>query len=151
MQILKLKEEDRLASTIFFLNEEAVAIPRGALFQRPDAVVVENLSYEGMSPIDSFELKCYQHWRKPRTKWNTNLLTRPDYNFGIDFMDTLEGDIPEGCWTIQKVAGGTVVVLTSLYWPGMMAYNYVNKPKYGFVYFGNGRKTLDLTFMLNPL
>lgn len=136
---------------MFSINEEATAKPRGALFKRPDGVVFETLSYEGMSPIDSFELKCYLHWRKPRNKWNTNLLTRSDYNYALDFLDTLDGDMPEGCWSIQKAAGGTVVVLTSLYWPGMMVFNYVNKAKHGFVYFGNGRKTFDLTFMLNPL
>ncbi|KAF5274263.1 hypothetical protein FQR65_LT04381 [Abscondita terminalis] len=149
--VRRLKEEDRLSATVYFITEEAAALPRGALFKRPDGVVVENFSFEGLSHLDSIEIKCFLHYRTPRQKWNTNLLTRVDYNYAFDFLDTLDTDIPEGCWTIQECASGKLAVLQSLYWPGMVCYHYVDTPKHGFVYFGHGKKDLDLTFMLNPV
>lgn len=149
-KVLQLKEEDRLSATVHYINQEAVAIPRGALFKRADGVVVENLSFEGLSPLDAQEISCFVHYRVPLQKWNTNLLVRHDYNYAIDFLDTLDVDIPVGCWSLQITSGGTLVVLKSLYWPGMLVYHYINKPKYGFVYIGNGKKVLDVPFELCP-
>ncbi|KAK4886650.1 hypothetical protein RN001_002921 [Aquatica leii] len=147
----RVKEEDRLSATVYFISEDAAAVPRGALFKRPDGVVVENLNFEGLSYLDSQEIKCFLHYRTPRQKWNTNLLTRTDYNYAFDFLDTLDADIPEGCWTIQEHDSGSMVLLQSLYWPGLVVYHYTDTPRYGFIYLGNGQKVLDLTFMLNPL
>lgn len=148
-QIHQLKEEDRLAATIFLINEEAVAVPRGALFKRPDGVVVENLSFEGLSALEADEIKCYLHYRNAHNKWNTNLLTRQDYNYALDFLDTLDEDLPEGCWSIRMVAGRTLAIVRSLYWPGMIIYHFIDTPKFGFVYFGNGKRVVDVPFMLD--
>lgn len=150
-EVRKLKEEDRLSATIYYINHEAVAVPRGALFKRPDGVVVENLTFEGLTALEAQETKSYLHYRNPVNKWNTNLLTRDDYNYGIDFLDTLDCDIPEGCWSIQSVSGNTLSILKSLYWPGMVVYHYIGNPKYGFVYFGNGKKVMDVPFLLDSI
>lgn len=150
-QIRTLKEEDRLSATIYFINQEAIAVPRGALFKRPDGVVVENRSFEGLDGLEAQEIKCFLHYRLPLQKWNTNLLTRNDYNYALDFLDTLDIDIPEGCWTLQITEGGTFVIIKSLYWPGCISYHQIGTPDYGFVYFGHGKKTLDVPFMLQPL
>lgn len=149
--VRRLKEEDRLSATVHFINEEAAILPRGALFKKPDGAVVENLNFEGLSPLDAQELKCFLHFRQPLQKWNTNLLTRVDYNYALDFLDALDLDLPEGCWTIQQCAGGSITVIKSLYWPGMVFYHFVERPHYGSVYFGHGKKILDLPFMLTPL
>lgn len=150
-EVRKLKEEDRLSATIHFINHEAVAVPRGALFRRPDGVVVENLTFEGLTALEAQEITSYLHYRTPVNKWNTNLLTRNDYNYAIDFLDTLDCDIPEGCWSIQMVSGNTMSILKSLYWPGMVLYHYIDKPKYGFVYFGSGKKVIDVPFLLDSV
>lgn len=149
-KVVQLKEEDRLSATVYFINQEAVAVPRGALFKRPDGVVVENLSFEGLTPLDAQELCSFLHYREPLQKWNTNLLVRHDYNYAMDFLDTLDTDIPEGCWSMQVVSGGKVVVLKSLYWPGVLIYQYIGTPKYGYIYIGNGKRVLDVPFQLCP-
>lgn len=149
-QIKKLKEEDRLSATIFFIMEEVAIVPRGGFFKRPDGVVVENLSFEGLSALEAREFKSYLHNRLPTRKWNTNLLERDDYNYAMDFLDPLDIDIPEGCWTFQFANGGTLILLKSFYWPGMNFYHYLNTIKYGFVYIGHGKKSLDIPFLLNP-
>lgn len=149
-EIKKLKEEDRLAATVHMITNEAALVPRGALFTKPDGIVVENISFEGLTLLDSRELSSYQHYRMPTRKWNTNLLTRDDYNYATDFLDPLDIDIPEGCWQIQILAGDTIAIIKSLFWPGLYAYHVVQTPKYGFVYFGSGKKCLDTAFMLLP-
>lgn len=143
----RLKEEDRLAATIFLINEEARIVPRGALFKRPDSVVIENLSFEGLTALETYEQKSYLHFCKPKEKWNTNLLTRKDYNYALDFLDTIDVSIPKESWTIQVFEGRTVIV-KSLYWPGMVFYHHIQTPFYGCVYFGNGKKNLDVPFQL---
>ncbi|XP_031341846.1 radial spoke head protein 9 homolog [Photinus pyralis] len=149
--VRKLKEEDRLSATVHAITNEAMIVPRGALFKRPDAVVVENQNFEGLSQLDSQELACYLHYRSPQRKWNTNLLARIDYNYALDFLDTIDVDIPEGCWILHVCAAGAVVIINSLYWPGMVFYHTVRTPNYGSVYFGDGKRSLDLPFMLNPV
>lgn len=149
-EVRKLKEEDRLASTIRLIMNEVSVIPRGALFRRPDGVVVENLSFEGLFTLDAREIKSFLHVRVPTQKVNTNLLTRDDYNYAMDFLDPLDIDIPEGCWIIQITPAEDLVILKSLYWPGFIFYHYLRSPRHGFVYFGHGKKSMDLPFMLNP-
>ncbi|KAJ8975326.1 hypothetical protein NQ317_008312 [Molorchus minor] len=149
-QIRKLKEEDRLATTVHLIHNESGAIPRGALFRRPDGVVVENISFEGLSTLDAREISSFLHFRPPTQKWNTNLLIRDDYNYAMDFLDPLDIDIPEGCWIIQITSSEEMVILKSVYWPGMIFFHYLRTPRHGFVYFGHGKKCLDLPFMLSP-
>lgn len=150
-QVRRLKEEDRLSATVHSITYEAVALPRGALFKRPDGVVVENRSFEGLNNLEAQEIKCFLHYRIPTQKWNTNLLTRYDYNYAMDFLDPCDTDIPQGCFSLQISLGGILAVFKSLYWPGCICYHYIGTPKYGFVYFGHGKKNLDVPFMLRPL
>ncbi|KAK5643217.1 hypothetical protein RI129_007062 [Pyrocoelia pectoralis] len=149
--VRKLKEEDRLSATVHSISNEATIVPRGALFLRTDGVIVENKSFEGLSPLDSQELASYLHYSPPQRKWNTNLLTRADYNYALDFLDTIDMDLPEGCWTVQIRGAGSISIVSSLYWPGLALYHIIGTPNYGCVYFGDGKKSLDLPFMLNPL
>ncbi|XP_049825961.1 radial spoke head protein 9 homolog [Aethina tumida] len=149
-QIRRLKEEDRLSATVYYLNHEAVLIPRGALFKRPDGVVVENRTFDGLTELESREIKSFLHYRPPTQMWNTNLLTRDDFTLAIDFLDSCDTDIPEGCYMHHLVAGDTLVVIKPMYWPGMLFFHYLNTPRYGFVYFGHGKKCLDVPFLLLP-
>lgn len=149
-QIKKLKEEDRLASLISIINHEAIIIPRGAHFQRPDGVTVENLSFEGLSVLEAREIFSFLHDRDPIQKLNTNLLIRDDYNYAMDFLDPLDIDKPEGSWIIQISAGESIVLLKSLYWPGLIFYHFIKTPRYGFLYIGNGKRSIDIPFMLSP-
>ncbi|KAL1494608.1 hypothetical protein ABEB36_010180 [Hypothenemus hampei] len=149
-EVRKLKEEDRLASLVRIIMNEAAVVPRGVNYQRPDGVVVENLSFDGLSTLESREISSFLHNRAPTRKYNTNLLTRQDYNYAMDFLDPLDIDIPEGNWIIQIIEGDTLVLLKSLYWPGAIFYHFIKTPRHGFVYIGNGKKCIDLPFMLSP-
>ncbi|XP_012253444.1 radial spoke head protein 9 homolog [Athalia rosae] len=144
----ELKEEDRLASIVEMINEDAFIVPRGAWFKCPNGEIRDNPGFQGLSVFDARHLKSFLHGRLPHEKWNTNLLTRSDYNYAIDFLDTIDRDIPEGCWNLQLVQGCCTVILHSLFWPGMIFYHTLNSPHYGSLYVGNGKKNLDVPFMI---
>ncbi|XP_008216270.1 radial spoke head protein 9 homolog [Nasonia vitripennis] len=143
-----LKEEDRLSATVFLINHEAAVVPRGAWFKTTDGKIVLNTSFEGLESSESRQLKSYLHARPAQNKWNANLLTRQDYNLALDFLDTIAEDVPPECWNLQFAQGGRLALLHSLYWPGMMFYHKTNSPHYGSLYVGNGKKNMDLLFML---
>lgn len=92
----ELKEEDRLSAIVELINEDAMVIPRGAWFKRPTGEIVENLAFEGLTAPESVDEKSYLHARAPQQKWSTNLLTRPDYNYAVDFLDSIDTDVPKG-------------------------------------------------------
>lgn len=148
-QVHTLKEEDRLASVVYQIIEEAGVLPRGAIFKKPDGVVIENLSFEGLSTLDAREIKSFQHFRLPTRKINTNLISRDDYNYAIDFLDPLDIDVPEGCWQIQITDDEESVILKSMYWPGLRFFHKLRSPKHGFLYLGYGNRSVDSAFQLS--
>ncbi|XP_013177278.1 PREDICTED: radial spoke head protein 9 homolog [Papilio xuthus] len=143
-----MKEEKRLAATISNICEEAEVCARGQLVKQPDGVVVVSPNFYGLTGPEAKLLKSYLHIRPAQHKWNTNILTRADYNLSMDFLDSIDMDIPNGCWNLTLENVGTVAYLKSLYWPGMMYFHKVRTPDAGFLYVGNGRKNLDVPFLL---
>ncbi|EZA51049.1 Radial spoke head protein 9-like protein [Ooceraea biroi] len=143
----ELKEEDRLAATVESIMADAAVIPRGAWFECANGDVIENPSFGGLSAADASHLSSYLHARPPKEKWNANLLSRPDYNYALDFLDGIDTDVPQGCWDLQFLQGGRLVILHSLYWHGLTFFHKLNSPHYGFLYVGHGKKNLDMPFM----
>ncbi|KAJ8721158.1 hypothetical protein PYW07_001933 [Mythimna separata] len=145
---MTMKEECRLAATISNICDEAEVCARGQLIKQPSGTVVINPNYYGLKGSEAKLLKSYCHIRQPQHRWNTNLLTRQDYNYSMDFLDSIDQDIPSGCWNLFLEQNGTLVYVKSLYWPGMMYFHKVRTPDAGFLYVGNGRKNLDVPFLL---
>lgn len=81
-------------------------VPRGAWFKCPNGDVIENPCFEGLCDADAQHHKSYLHARPPREKWNTNLLSRPDYDYALDFLDSVDMDVPQGkdqpCFNRQR-------------------------------------------------
>lgn len=148
--IEKLKEEDRLASVVHQITNEVGVLPRGAIYKTPEGIVIENIGFEGLPTLDAREYKSFQHFRPPSRKVNTNLLSRDDYNYALDFLDPIDIDIPEGCWEMQITPEEDKVILKSKYWPGLMFFHQIRTTKHGFIYFGFGKKSLDSAFTLSP-
>lgn len=143
-----MKEESRLAATLSNICDEAEVCARGQLLKQPDGMVVINPNFYGLTIPEAKYLKSYLHIRQPEQRWNTNLLTRQDYNYSMDFLDSIDQDIPNGCWNLTLEQSGSVVYLKNLYWPGMMYFHKMRTPDSGFLYVGNGRKCLDVPFLL---
>lgn len=120
------------------------------------------------------------HLRKPELLDARKLLLNANLDPSLDFMDTLDLDLPMGrqkvtsssenlvsgqivikvreiivhpgcigCWSMQQEsAGGRLVLLRSLLWPGYVFFHQVSKAKFGSLYIGSGLKNIDLPFML---
>lgn len=148
-EIRTIKEEHRLACVIHMVTDESALIPRGALFKHVNGITVHNPLFHGLAYMDAVDMDNYQLFRCPKNKWNSNLLTRQDYNYATDFLDTADRIVPEKeTFSITMENDKSIVFVKSLFWPGMVMFHKCGTAKHGFCYFGNGRKNLDLLFMI---
>ncbi|NXA10144.1 RSPH9 protein, partial [Sapayoa aenigma] len=143
-----IKEEARLIATIEEIDRAVGIVPRGAFVKTPLGSVHENRHFEGLSLAEARKLSSYFHFTEPVNLKNKTLLEKANLDPSIDFLDSLEHDIPQGSWSVQLEKGGAVVVLRSLLWLGLTFYHIPKTRQYGYVYFGTGEKNLDLPFML---
>ncbi|GBP87545.1 Radial spoke head protein 9 homolog [Eumeta japonica] len=127
-------EEKRLAATVALIGEEAEVCARGQLLKDPTGNVTINQHFYGLTLAEAKELKSYLHVRTPINRWNTNLLTRSDYNYSFDFLDSVDMDIPSGCWNLSVKQSDGVVYLKNLYWPGMSYFHIIKTADAGFFY-----------------
>ncbi|KAK7504863.1 hypothetical protein BaRGS_00003891 [Batillaria attramentaria] len=147
-ETITIKEEDRLSSVIQEIEEDVRIVPRGAFIKTPTGEVISNRSFDGLTVSESAKLCNYMHFREPVVLTQKSLLQRANLDKAIDFMDSLEEDIPRGSWALQFERGSGLVVLRSLLWQGYVFYHVPGTRCSGSVYFGNGEKNLDLPFML---
>ncbi|XP_017200641.1 radial spoke head protein 9 homolog isoform X2 [Oryctolagus cuniculus] len=146
--VVQIKEETRLVSVIDQIDKAVAIIPRGALFKTPFGPIHINRTFEGLPLSEAKKLSSYFHFREPVELRNKTLLEKASLDPSLDFMDSLEHDIPKGSWSVQMERGNALVVLRSLLWPGLTFYHTPNTKSYGYVYVGTGEKNIDLPFML---
>ncbi|XP_055981946.1 radial spoke head protein 9 homolog [Sorex fumeus] len=146
--VVQVKEETRLVTVIDQIDKEVAITPRGALFKTPLGPVHVNRTFEGLSLSEAKKLSSYFHFREPIELKNKTLLEKADLDPSLDFLDSLEYDIPKGSWSIQMEKGNALVVLRSLLWPGLTFYHTPHTKNCGYIYVGTGEKNIDLPFML---
>ncbi|CAK8692624.1 radial spoke head protein 9 homolog [Clavelina lepadiformis] len=145
---IQIKEEDRIAAVVATIDEEASIVPRGAYIKTPLGEVHANRSFEGLPVTESGKLNSYMHFRAAQKLASKSIKEKADLDPSIDFMDTIEDDIPKGSWSLQFERGSGLVCLRSLLWLGLTFYHVPNTTKYGCLYIGTGEKNLDVPFML---
>ncbi|CAI9584759.1 unnamed protein product [Staurois parvus] len=143
-----IKEETRLVATIAMIDKEATTVPRGAFVKNPLGVVKKNPCFRGLPVSEAKKLSSFFHFTPTVYPKKRSLLEMADLDPSIDFLDSLEHDIPRGCWSLQFEQGNSVVVLRSLLWIGMTFYHVPLTPQYGSVYIGTGERNDDLPFMI---
>ncbi|KAM7136285.1 radial spoke head protein 9 homolog isoform 10-T10 [Molossus nigricans] len=152
--VVRIKEETRLVSIIDQIDKAVAILPRGALFKTPFGPTHVNRTFEGLTLSEAKKLSSYFHFREPVELKNKTLLEKADLDPSLDFMDSLEHDIPKGLtsspgsWSIQMERGNALVVLRSLLWPGLTFYHAPYTKNCGYIYVGTGEKNIDLPFML---
>lgn len=147
-ETLTIKEEDRLSSVIADIDEDVKIVPRGAFVKTPTGVVKPNRSFEGLTVTEAAKLCSYMHFREPKLLLEKTLLQKANLDKSIDFMDTIEDDIPKGSWGLQFERGSGLLCLRSTLWLGFVFYHIPGTRKFGSVYVGTGEKNSDLPFML---
>jgi len=143
--IFTIKEEERLAAVVYNITNEFI-VPRRAFMKSSEGLVSKNPSYNGLNDEETAHMSNWFHFKSKHTKVQTvKQLAHVDP--AIDFMDTIEDDIPVGIWSIQNDRGINVT-LRNLKWIGLIAYAVPNCTRYGCAYFGTGEPNYDLPFML---
>ncbi|KAM4771470.1 radial spoke head protein 9 homolog [Rhinophrynus dorsalis] len=143
-----VNEEARLTATIAMIDKEAAVVPRGAFVKNPLGQVHTNRCFQGLTVSEARKLSSFFHFTptlKPKKK---SLLEKADLDPSIDFLDSLEHDIPKGSWSVQFEQGNSVLVLRSLLWLGMTFYHVPLTPHHGYLYIGTGERNIDLPFMI---
>merc|ERR1711990_449748 len=136
---------ERLGAVVYNITNEFV-VPRRAFMKSSEGLVSKNPSYNGLNDEETAHMSNWFHFKSKHTKVQTvKQLAHVDP--AIDFMDTIEDDIPVGIWSIQNDRGVNVT-LRNLKWIGLIAYAVPNCTRYGCAYFGTGEPNYDLPFML---
>ncbi|XP_064142736.1 radial spoke head protein 9 homolog isoform X4 [Loxodonta africana] len=94
--VIQIKEETRLVSIIDQIDKAVAIIPRGALFKTPFGPTHVNRTFEGLSLSEAKKLSSYFHFKEAVELKNKTLLEKADLDPSLDFMDSLEHDIPRG-------------------------------------------------------
>ncbi|KAE8600135.1 hypothetical protein XENTR_v10013090 [Xenopus tropicalis] len=143
-----IKEEVRLTGTIAMIDREAAVAPRGAYIRNPLGQVIVNHSFRGLEVSEGKKLSSYFHFTPSLNPKKKSLLEKAALDPSIDFLDSLEHDIPRGSWSLQLEQGDSVLILRSLLWLGMTFYHVPLTPLHGHLYIGTGERNLDLPFMI---
>ncbi|XP_021115412.1 radial spoke head protein 9 homolog isoform X2 [Heterocephalus glaber] len=104
--VVQVKEETRLVSVIDQIDKAVAIIPRGALFKTPFGPVHVNRTFEGLPLSEARKLSSYFHFREPVGLKNKTLLEKADLDPSLDFLDSLEHDIPKAVVTGSATAEG---------------------------------------------
>jgi len=150
---IQVKEEDRLATIIAEIDQEAMIVPRGAYLRSPAGIVTRNISFSGLNQKQSTDLENWFHFTGPVKLPQKSILEQADSSAPIDFLDPASGDVPQiGSWSIQTEPGPGVdtslVKLRNLHWPGAECCHVPETKQFARAYFGDGMKNINLPFML---
>jgi len=143
--VFTIKEEERLAAVVHNITNEFI-VPRRSFMKSAEGIVTRNPSYQGAPEADVAHGSNWFHFRAKQIK-KPSVQQLAHIDPAIDFMDTIEEDIPSGVWSIQNERG-TNMTQRNLKWIGLIAYAVPGSPAFGCVYFGTGEPNHDLPFML---
>ncbi|KAE9524057.1 hypothetical protein AGLY_015538 [Aphis glycines] len=143
-----IKEEDRLAITVQMIDNECHIVPRGYFYKLPNGNIIKAPYFKGLDYSEIGNEQNFLHINPQycRPKGPTNDV-RPDYNGSIDFLESIDKDIPKGCWT-SRILSNRYFIIHSLLWPGAVFFQDMNTGIHGYFYNGYGLKNLDLPFMI---
>lgn len=146
---IEVREDTLLAYFVKTISDESAMIPRGSILKNIDGGNRFNPNFQGLNQSEALSMKNYQLFRSPRNDWNRNLIQRPDLNYYTDFLDTPDDVLPgEHTHSVFYDKTDKTVYIHSLAWIGMHCFHECETRKFGFAYFGNGRKNFDLIFLL---
>eukprot|EP01112_Ceratiomyxa_fruticulosa_P003869 TRINITY_DN1417_c0_g1_i1.p1 TRINITY_DN1417_c0_g1~~TRINITY_DN1417_c0_g1_i1.p1 ORF type:complete len:278 (+),score=56.15 TRINITY_DN1417_c0_g1_i1:614-1447(+) len=143
-----VSEEKRLSYTVNYMDSETSVVPRGALTLTATHTAIRNPTFSGLTSPQSTSLSSYCHVRNPITFHKKTLLQKEGLTKTLDFLDTIDEDLPTGCWGLTQDQCSQIVSIRSLNWPGYFFYAVEGTSNYGSCYFGFGEKNYDIGFQL---
>ncbi|CAF1373499.1 unnamed protein product [Adineta ricciae] len=158
-----LREEDRLAASLWRIEQDALIVPYTAYILQPNGDVQRNRTFEGLTIAESTKLSNYYHFCEPVHLPKKSLVQRSTLEKSLQFLDPIDEDVPKGTfvlaippnqiaillgWSVQYERGSGLVQIRSLKWPGMAFFHIPGTNRYGSLYYGIGEENKDLAFML---
>jgi len=137
-----------LAIAVRTIEKECAAVPVGAYKLTSTNELRLNDDFKGLTIAEANDIKFYQHFEPPQTKEKKDLIARGEAVMKLDFTDALEKDYPKGSWSLHADPSKTMVTVRNLSWAGYLTYHRTNSNIFGYAYFGNGIKSIDLPFLL---
>lgn len=95
-KFIVITEEKRLARFIQLVDKDTCVVPRGAFMLTAAQQVIENSSFTGIAVSDADNLHSYMHLRSPENIQKKTLLEKEPLIRSLDFMDTIDEDVPRG-------------------------------------------------------
>jgi len=142
-------ELQRLSITIQNIDHDCAVVPKGSFTLNENQQVVPAHDFDGLTQAQALKLDQYVHLRPPVSLDKLRIMVRDDIEWKMSgFLDSLDSDVPKGCWAMRDEGCGHSINLRSLQWPGYVSYHIPRSKYFGSVYIGMGLKNHDLTFML---
>lgn len=102
----------------------------------PENEIAPNQYFYGLNKKSALDLSCWHHFRSPQTEKGRKKIEADNVVFMNDFLDTLEGDLPKGVWSLQLSPKGECASCRNLTWPGYYSYHGVETSNFGSIYIG---------------
>jgi radial spoke head protein 9 len=147
---LVVRESQRLAYLVGLIDEDTAVVPAGAYVLDESHDVAAGLGFRGLTWEQATEssLKYFQHFRPAKDLSALRVAAKDDVEFHSNFLDTLDTDVPRGCWVTRVDSAQTYMHMRSLLWPGYVAYHAPGTRFFGSMYIGTCEKNIDLPFLV---
>lgn len=140
----ELTEIDRVNYVVHAIETDCQIAPVGAYKMTAAHQVRRNEAFQGLSADDSLKVTSYLHFRNVLVPEKKKQLDLPSAPFDPLFLEGIQNDKPNGCWSFQHDMAKQTVLGRNLLWPGFNFYHTLNNHKFGCVYIGDGLKNLEL-------
>jgi len=144
----RLTELHRLSALVRQIDAETSAVPRGSFRLDESGSVGPSFGFRGLSVTAAQELRNWVHFRPSSDVDKLRAIASDDVQFHKEFLDSVETDLPLGCWNVRTSTAADAVFLRSLLWPGYSAFHLTGTDRFGGCYVGVGERKNDLAFLL---
>lgn len=140
----ELVEIDRVKYVVYSIENDCQIAPLGAFKMTSQHQVRRNEAFRGLEQNNCLSLSSYVHFRNVQSEYNKAALDLPSAPFNKNFLESISGDKPKGCWNFLNTQPSQNVLGRSLLWPGYHFYHHLGSNKFGSIYIGDGLKNLEL-------
>ncbi len=144
----KFTELHRLSYVIRAIEIECASVPVGSLKLTTQHNLIYNKNFSGLSLEKSLNLENWMHFRQPLSPEKKIEMENPDAVFKSDLLDPIQDDLPKNIWSLKPDISNELVTLRSFLWPGYFSFLRVNENSFGYGYFGDGVKNVEVSLLI---
>lgn len=144
----KFTEADRLAYVVRAIEMECAVVPVGGIRLNPKHMLEYNKLFQGLDLNQALNINNWMHFRQPLYQEKRKELEKAEAIFRKDLLDDLSHDLPKECWTIQSDLAMQLVTIRSLKWHGFVGFHRIKTNDFGYCYFGDGSKNVELSLLI---